>query len=411
MYMKRTKRKKNKRKNNKSKINKLSRRKLNKSKTSKRNILQKGGMRKHVNDLFTKDPVWRDNFSTLVQFQTWNNMDAKTVYGSSLPVNDIFGCIRTFAYYMYVKDIRVIINLQGPGINGQNPLYLLNHREPTPHYPNNRPDTVQQAVGPRLSANGTPWTLGSDIPNDDNDYMRQAWEGLSQLTTYQRNLNPTYHYIQMKDMTAGNYHSWRAISAINFQDDTKKLVHCYAGFGRTGSVLLYAGLQGWPDLANRITLPFLGLSTSGRMFHWLYSTFQNHLLGGANNRDSVAVNTAINNMPRMNVRDELFKIETISQANTFIRRINFILIFIAQETIGLNTGDQIYLYKDLFTDRLNINRNYGQWNQHRILNMQQDNIFVPVHGQIEMRRGDGGPVPAEWIQPIWPHVPSGTDLQ
>ena len=63
----------------------------------------------------------------------------------------------------------------------------------------------------------------------------------------------TYYNIKIKDMTAGNLSSWIEISTIKDVSQPKNsiVLHCLAGAGRTGSVLLYLLMR---DTGNSLTI-------------------------------------------------------------------------------------------------------------------------------------------------------------
>jgi hypothetical protein len=100
-----------------------------------------------------------------------------------------------------------------------------------------------------------------------------------------------YYDIKIKDMTAGYFWSWNEISKI--QDTSLRensiVVHCLAGAGRTGSVLLYllmrdsgkilsaAGNQGYyKNLTDRLAKPHFGLNNIAEVIGVLRTYFVNN---------------------------------------------------------------------------------------------------------------------------------------
>ena len=100
-----------------------------------------------------------------------------------------------------------------------------------------------------------------------------------------------YYDIKIKDMTAGYFWSWNEISKI--QDTSLRensiVVHCLAGAGRTGSVLLYLlmrdsgkilsdeGEQGYyKNLRDRLAKPHFGLTNIAEVIGVLRTYFVNN---------------------------------------------------------------------------------------------------------------------------------------
>ena len=100
-----------------------------------------------------------------------------------------------------------------------------------------------------------------------------------------------YYDIKIKDMTAGYFWSWNEISKI--QDTSLRensiVVHCLAGAGRTGSVLLYLlmrdsgkilspeGEQGYyKNLRDRLAKPHFGLNNIAEVIGVLRTYFVNN---------------------------------------------------------------------------------------------------------------------------------------
>jgi hypothetical protein len=130
--------------------------------------------------------------------------------------------------------------------------------------------------------------------------------------------------------------------------NTPTLIHCYAGFGRTGTALLFFWFR-W-KLLNKmfpvydtvrlvkkgfeaLTEPFLGCKTiklagfteSGQMFDRLKDQF----------KDCISIEKLDNKYKRgntfrtQNLVEELFDIHSLTSANRFVARINNILLYTA----------------------------------------------------------------------------------
>ena len=101
----------------------------------------------------------------------------------------------------------------------------------------------------------------------------------------------TYYDIKIKDMTAGSLSSWIEISTIKDVSESKNslVVHCLAGAGRTGSVLLYllmrdsgnilkndAEKEGYiTKIKGRLAMPHFGLNNIAEVIGVLRTYFVN----------------------------------------------------------------------------------------------------------------------------------------
>ena len=102
----------------------------------------------------------------------------------------------------------------------------------------------------------------------------------------------TYYDIKIKDMTAGNLSSWIEISAIKdvSQPENSIVLHCLAGAGRTGSVLLYLLMRDtgnslrsdvekreayYTELKDKLAKPHFGLNNIAEVVGVLSSYFVN----------------------------------------------------------------------------------------------------------------------------------------
>ena len=138
------------------------------------------------------------------------------------------------------------------------------------------------------------------------------------------------------------------MDAINFiGDDNRSLLHCYAGYGRTGSALFFLILKeaiatGFCNV-NVLLSPFIGLGNSNDMYDQLKHVL-NHRIEINQNPVNGAFQAEINNFDATEIADEVFNINggDTYNANLLISRINLIFTVIGNRFMG--PGNQICLY-------------------------------------------------------------------
>ena len=140
--------------------------------------------------------------------------------------------------------------------------------------------------------------------------------------------------VGIEDMTAGNINIWRQIDhyfpySILDPNGPKTVVHCQAGFGRTGSVFLYLIMRDIALVQPHLHLPYLGAaaapapSSGDALWNILFNYF---------------------NYPGLiSMRDELFNISTEYKQRLFLKRFNLILCTIYHKN-GLYGRQDITLY-------------------------------------------------------------------
>jgi hypothetical protein len=157
-------------------------------------------------------PEWSRGLSTIVKISKINNKD---IYarGTSLPTpneplpsgsvmsQDQY-CTNTLNFYRYVKNIPNLISLQGCDLDWTGYKY-------TPKY-------------------------------CDNLEEKANWNKI--CNEYDNNTNPRTDHIKefyWVDMSAGFFSVYNSLSDIDFTDSSNSsIIHCLAGFGRTGTVLM-----------------------------------------------------------------------------------------------------------------------------------------------------------------------------
>lgn len=127
-----------------------------------------------------------------------------------------------------------------------------------------------------------------------------------------------YNVIGYKDMRAGSLSAWEIISTI---EDIKEpsnsiVIHCFAGAGRTGSVMLFLLLRDFPKnkkyFKQKFAIPHFGYKNINEFIKNCINFFTNK-------------NSKVSFMKR-----ELFKTSTIMYASLLRQRINRIFFFLAK---------------------------------------------------------------------------------
>ena len=197
------------------------------------------------------------------------------------------------------------------------------------------------------------------------------YDGIGSIYSQQRvweSLGGKFIATEIKDMTAGSLDNFNVL-INNKVSESPTLISCLAGFGRTGSALLYYWFRtqclygitesnGFRSTINwhyaMLQEPFLKTGSSRYMYTSLKNNFEKCLTIHTDEVIEQSIHVS-------NIINELFKINTLNLANLFVARINYILLytelFINAETDkakypGLPVSPsnrQIYLYP-LHTD-------------------------------------------------------------
>jgi len=307
--------------------------KKNKTHNKNRNIRKrtmKGGKVIPLNTLILDTPLmsptWRANLNTLTTIHDPRNTPIE-LYGSSLPI-DLFQCFRTFSYYMYLKEINRIISLQDcKNTVGHN-------RRKCPPLNENFEDLM--------------WDLNKSID-----------------TSNINNNNVQFININIDDMTSGTLCAWLQLNTYNYDAAGERtLVHCLAGFGRTGTVLLFALfkriIQSGVLNINILSQQFLGCADSSTMYDFLMDMLT-HAIGLDNQNNGQQIQGLINQFDTNRIIREVFNFSTTHKQSLLIARINNIIAMLA---LQLPDQTPLYLYN---------------YKSHRInRHLRKSNIFVPM---------------------------------
>jgi hypothetical protein len=278
-------------------------------------------------------PHWSDRLSTIIKINKINNKD---IYarGTSLPVpneplptgsvisQDQY-CTNTMNFYRYVKNIPNIISLQGCDLD---------------------------------------WTGYRYKPKYcDNLEEKANWNKI--CNEYDNNTNPRTDHIKefyWVDMSAGFFSVYKSLSDIDFTDiSNSSIIHCLAGFGRTGTVLmLIICINHYKEFPDEYETDFLiperndpdNSKTSNRIIRKLKSLFYQYLevdqeipIDPAipiNDRTKDTLKRLIFSFGIEKIFDELFtnfyrrgarnRQVNYTSLNVMVTRINYILYFTAK---------------------------------------------------------------------------------
>jgi hypothetical protein len=163
-------------------------------------------------------------------------------------------------------------------------------------------------------------------------------------------------YINIRDfvdMTAGSSTAWISISKIPDTSIHETLVHCYAGMGRTGCVLLFLLLRDTTvsavsrsksdvsiesdvryDIANRLQMPHLGYASVFALHTALVKLFDTKAASDDDSYDVYAIDYVVK---------ELLDTTRIIDIHLLRKRLNRIFFFLAKKHIT----PSVYLYQSL----------------------------------------------------------------
>ena len=300
----------------------------NKTRNKTRKI--KGGAASDYREVF-KTPSWQygnRQWSTLVKI---NGLE---VYGSSIPHENIYKCLATFQFYMHVKNIKRIISLQGCDVEDG-------------HLPEN---------------------CDGHLPPDttiDKKYESRIWNALKKVSLlHSEDTNIEFVNHKIVDMQAGNLTEWLALYKYDYTDPKQiTLIHCLAGFGRSGSILFLIWLRYYyekkrddPDIIENISKPHLGYNNGIIMITKLTELFNMDLFLDDDTKNGECQNRINLFDPKLitqeliNIRDRDGKV-SLYLVNLLIVRMNYIRICLGLgfENEGVTT---IFLYRKIATPNI-----------------------------------------------------------
>lgn len=301
-------------------------------------------------------PVWRfgktgNAFHTLSKLK---NVDGIPLYvhATSLPIKDAFEspkslginqyCANTLFFYKYVKNIKRIISLQGCGLDWN--LISLPNNITLPFTPSNCQDLDEKRNWDNVSK------------SDDSQYNDR------------QSLLLEYYWV---DMTSGFFDTYESIVSLDYTNpQLKTIIHCYAGYGRTGTTLLmilckyfYSSVNKQKSFGKMFNIPPFAIKDkrkqSSRMCDVLMNILYTYMELDTLSDDSSGlsdecireINSSISKFDIIAVIREIFygwthqengqTIISLTAMNMLITRINYVIYF----TAYINNIPQVNLYQ------------------------------------------------------------------
>jgi hypothetical protein len=301
-------------------------------------------------------PVWRfgktgNAFHTLSKLKNVEGIQL-FVHATSLPIKNSFEspkslginqyCANTLFFYKYVKNIKRIISLQGCGLDWN--LISLPTNIILPFTPSNCQDLDEKRNWDNVSK------------SDDSQYNDR------------QSLLLEYYWV---DMTSGFFDTYESIVSLDYTNpELKTIIHCYAGYGRTGITLLmilckyfYSSVnkqKAFGRIFNKQPLAIQdkrnqSSSMCNVLMNILYTYMELDTLSddssGLNEECIREINSSISKFDIIAVIRELFyawthqengqTIISLTAMNMLITRINYVIYF----TAYINNIPQVNLYQ------------------------------------------------------------------
>jgi len=307
------------------------------------NHIIKGGIVSVYEHVFYKPNWQKDAFTNTIQWTTLVKLKDTCLYATSIPDQDTNKCLATLMFYMHVKDIKRIISLQGCDVS----------EPPT----RNRPP-MKNCEG--YIRDGDGYTMNGETYLTDKHYESRMWKAIKSMnpeTEYNNIIEFQNHKIE--DYTAGSLRTWFELLNYNYYFEWEKtIIHCLAGFGRTGSILLLVYMntyyQNNQSEISKLSSEFFYYSSSSELYTGLQQELSEAIELDIDDADVNAprmppengeVNRVIKNFDKNKIVDEVFNIKDYTHANLLITRMNYIRICLGTKF----KQDTIFLFQLLLT--------------------------------------------------------------
>jgi hypothetical protein len=299
-----------------------------------------GAVIDEINDL-NCSPEWDGGFSKMVKINNIND-NPIFLYGSSLPRKNYRSghhdlshrqCTNLLNFYRFIMDIPNIISLQGCDLDWSlvDPSYELQSCKGVNEL------TIWNEVCDRYNQ-----------PNDTGEIVEEETNPSNMVELYWKDFHPGY------------FNTFDYLSKIDFtQKRNKSIMHCLAGYGRTGTALLLVICINYYNTERKFNTDFgvnpressvkLNINSAKmvKKFKWLLTS---HLVNESNIPSNFhddleikpdiirGIKSNVSNFDINKITDEIFLNHyepyagyqpSYTQINTFITRINYIIYFTA----------------------------------------------------------------------------------